>query len=168
MFIGNIHSDMPCHAGEESRICSVLFVCMHVLCGKMWYRSQKVSVSNLRTQRRNSISVIDHKRFCTYAFSLSPLNLSPDTHLSFLLHFCFQFSFVLFHTFRSFAMALSFLVQILFSSSRLVTIVSQQICMIYIVSTEANWAPLITELTKSRVSQNSLAGEIWSSISTSY
>ncbi len=147
MFNGNIYSDMPCHAGEESRICSVLFTCMHVLCGKMWYRSQKVSVSNLRSQQRNSISFIDHKRFCTYAFSLSPLNLSPDTHLSFLLHFCFQFSFVFFLTFRSFATALSFLVQILFSLSSLVTIVSQQMCTICIVSTESNWAPLIIKLT---------------------
>lgn len=138
MFTGNIHSDMPCHAEEESRICSVLFACMHVLCGKMWSRSQKVSVCNLRSQRRNSISIIDHKRFCTYAFSLLPLNLCL------LIHIC------LFYCISVFGSLLPRLFPFRFRSFFLIEcfpIVSQQICMIYIVSTESNLAPLIIRLT---------------------
>lgn len=146
MFIGK----KQLHALSRRRICSVLFVCVRVLCSKMWYRSQKVSVSNLRVQLRNSISIIDHKHFCTYAFSPSPLNLSPDTHLSFLLLSCFQFSCVFILSFRSFVI-------LIFSSSfksffRYCFISKPQNHMICIMSTESNCVPLITKLTWSRVS----------------
>lgn len=138
MFIGNIRSYMPCQAGEEGRICSVLFVCMLVLCSKMWYRSQKVSVSNLRVQLRNSISIIDHKRFCTYAFSPSPLNLCLLIHIC--LFFCFPvFTSLTFSPFFSdLPLSSPSLTIVIIASQKIERSVSCQQCQI---------VPLITKLT---------------------